>query len=578
MKLIEALELLRAREAQSTEVVAVFLACGFQPLHIQTFLAAEIAVRLPDRLPNVEVGLFGDLIGNLDRLAASKPEAGAIVIEWADLDARLDVRSLGGWGVSKLVDILNEANIAAQRVGELIERCSSLMPLSVSLPTLSLPPAFPTAGWQAGPHEAGLEATSAALAARLASLDGVRLIRQQRLLIESPPTERADFVAAVGSGFPYTRQHAAVLARLHALNLFPPRPLKGLITDLDDTVWKGILGEQGPEGVHWDLDHGAQMHGAYQLMLQSLMDAGAMVAVASHNDEKLVQQVFASGLLAFQADRTYPQEINWEPKSNAVARILSSWNVDASDVLFVDDSAHVIAEVKQVHPNINVRAFPAGDTEAAAKVLEELRDLFGKHRITEEDGLRLDSIRAAGKRDNLAQTMTDQEAFLSSTEPVITVSFETTPVDPRALELINKTNQFNLNGKRVTEGAWLRFLSSPRSFLLVVAYGDKFGPLGKVAVLAGTHESDELVVLNWVMSCRAFGRRIEHASIRLLFDSFQVNAVAFAYRATNHNGPMKTFLEELLGREELTSVRVTREQMLAACPLLYHQVEDASGS
>ncbi len=124
----------------------------------------------------------------------------------------------------------------------------------------------------------------------------------------------------------------------------------------------------------------------------------------------------------------------------------------------------------------------------------------------------------------------------------------------------------------------MRFLSSPRSFLLVVTYRDKFGPLGKIAVLAGIHESDELVVLNWVVSCRAFGRRIEYACIRLLFDSFKVDAVAFAYRATDRNGPMKTFLRKLLGREELTSVRVTREQMFAACPPLYHQVEDASGS
>ncbi|MEJ2238362.1 MAG: hypothetical protein P8X82_08705 [Gemmatimonadales bacterium] len=282
--------------------------------------------------------------------------------------------------------------------------------------------------------------------------------------------------------------------------------------------------------------------------------------------------------MALQPDRMYPQVVNWEPKSNAVTQILRTWNVDATDVLFVDDSAHVLAEVKQAHPNINVRTFPTSDTHAAVKLLLDLRDLFGKARITEEDGLRLESIRAAGERDEAARTATDQEAFLSGTEPVLTYSCETEPVDPRLLQLINKTNQFNLNGKRVTEGAWLQFLASPGSFLLAVSYRDKFGPLGKIAVLAGTREGDELKVLNWVMSCRAFGRRIEYACLRLLFDTFHVDRISVCYQSTDRNGPIQTLLGELTGRDELSSVRLTRDQLLAACPPLYHRVEDVSGS
>jgi len=384
VKLIEALEILRSREALEAEPLPVFLACGFQPLHLQTFIAGEIAMRVPDRLPRVEVGLFGNLTDSLERVVASRLEAAAISIEWADLDPRLDIRSLGGWGPSKLGDIIAQADSTANRLARQIERCASMMPVSVNLPTLTPPPVFVTAGWQQGPEEARLDAVSRSLSERLASSDGVRLVSQQRLLMESSPAERADFASAVETGFPYTRQHADVLARLHSLNLFPPKPLKGLITDLDDTLWKGILGEEGPDGVHWDLEHHAQMHGAYQLMLQSLMEAGVMVAVASHNDSGLVRQIFSSGRLALQPDRIYPQVVNWEPKSNAVTQILRTWNVDATDVLFVDDSAHVLAEVKQAHPNINIRTFPTSDTHAAVQLLLDLRDLFGKARITEE--------------------------------------------------------------------------------------------------------------------------------------------------------------------------------------------------
>src|SRR5207249_9045084 len=98
------------------------------------------------------------------------------------------------------------------------------------------------------------------------------------------------------------------------------------------------------------------------------------------------------------------------------------------------------------------------------------------------------------------------DSLLAEAEAEVTLDFTKEPPDPRALELVNKTNQFNLNGRRYTESDWLAFLRDPATFLLVAAYKDKYGPLGKIAVLGGRWEGTSLTLNTWLMSCRAFAR------------------------------------------------------------------------
>ena len=85
------------------------------------------------------------------------------------------------------------------------------------------------------------------------------------------------------------------------------------------------------------------------------------------------------------------------------------------------------------------------------------------------------------------------------------------------LELVNKTNQFNLNGARYTQPDWQKLLSAPGAVLVAVSYEDKFGPLGTIAAIAGQADGKRLTIDSWVMSCRAFARRIEHQTLRTIF-------------------------------------------------------------
>jgi FkbH-like protein len=142
-------------------------------------------------------------------------------------------------------------------------------------------------------------------------------------------------------------------------------------------------------------------------------------------------------------------------------------------------------------------------------------------------------------------------------------------VDQRALELINKTSQFNLNGRRFTDAEWKAYLSDPAVHLAVVEYEDRFGKLGKIAVLAGREQGSGFEVGVWVMSCRALSRRIEHQCLKMLLNRW--DALTFHWQRGPRNGPMLDFLAEMA--PDLRTVR--RTEFSRRCPPLFHQTECA---
>jgi len=240
-------------------------------------------------------------------------------------------------------------------------------------------------------------------------------------------------------------------------------------------------------------------------------------------------------------------EVNWGPKSESVARILKTWNVGPDSVVFVDDSSLELAEVKASHPEIECVQFPTKDSAAIYELVFRLRDLFGKSSLSQEDAIRLKSIRSSHSGLPVYEAgKAASTRFLEQIEADVSFDFNKSPLDPRALELVNKTNQFNLNGKRYTEASWYKYFLDPTSFLMLVSYKDKFGPLGKIAVVAG-RRSKQLSVDMWVMSCRAFSRRIEHRCLEEMFAKFDVDEIELDYSPTDRNSPLSQFLKDILG-------------------------------
>ena len=191
MKLIEALEILKRPVNETAPARRIFLACGFTPLHLQTFLTAQLRRLLPESGIAIQTGLFGDLCGNVERLAHDTKDSVCVVVEWSDLDPRLGLRTLGGWRPAQLPDILQSVRQTAARLKRGLAELATRTTLVVSLPTLPLPPLFSTRPDQAGPSESELQSIVASLATDLAQLPSIRSVNAALLGLISPLANRS---------------------------------------------------------------------------------------------------------------------------------------------------------------------------------------------------------------------------------------------------------------------------------------------------------------------------------------------------------------------------------------------------
>jgi len=574
MRLAEALAILNQPAPSDGDCFKAALVCGFMPLHLKTFLGARLRTALPRHQVEIDTGLYGDFLGNLDRLIRNPTDCIVVAMEWSDVDPRLGMRSLSGWRQSDFSEIVDHARAKIARMQELMEGAPAHTPLVIQLPTLPLPPIEPQfPNWRASRFQLQLQEILNGFALWALVSPAVKIANSSHLDRISPPAGRFDVQSELASGFPYTLPHASAVSEILADLIHNPAPKKGLITDLDDTLWKGILGEVGPAGVSWDLDHRSHMHAVYQGLLRSMAETGVLIAVASKNEAALVQKVFRREDLLLSKDHIFPCEVHWAPKSGSVGRILEAWNIGADSVVMVDDSPTELAEVKSVHPAVECMLFPKAPQEIYSLV-GSLRNLFAKATVTEEDRLRLDSIRNRHAAQESRLLAGNPDAFLEQAESVLTFGFDKVSADPRVLDLLNKTNQFNLNGRRYTETGLHGLLQDPCVFLMKAGYTDKFGPLGKIAILIGRVAGRHIRVDSWVMSCRAFSRRIEHIFLDRLFGKFDIDEIEFDYLPTERNKPLQEFFAGLLGTPLETPLRLSRDQFRQKCPALFHRVEE----
>jgi FkbH-like protein len=548
MKLIEALKL--AGAPQEGPAFHALLACGFTPLHLETALKARFRLALPKRTVHIQTGLYGDLAGTLEQ-AGGNLHAALVTLEWSDLDPRLGWRSAGTVDSNLLNDIRLRLDRFAARIGHLATACAVV----VSLPALPLPPVFINAAQEMSKTEANLRAMVFEWASALPA------VALHPDAITTFPTH--DLRAELSSGFPYSFAFADALAERLVSSVLPTPTKKGLITDLDGTLWDGILGDDGVEGISWDLEHKTYFHALYQNLLGLLSESGVLVGVASKNDPDLVKQALGRPDLLLDKSRLFPVEAHWEPKATSVERILRTWNISAEAAVFVDDNMLELEQIKASFPDLQCLEFRLNDPE----FLLSVRELFARREVRDEDRLRTESLRNSKAIREASSEAASLDTLLASADAKLTIYEGKQPLDSRALELINKTNQFNLNGQRYGEADWRQFLARPDSRLIIIDYQDRFGRLGKVAVIAGRQQKGSFEVSSWVMSCRAFSRRIEHQCLRYLFD--HCSEVRLQFLPTNRNGPLQSFLSEISPTPDV----ITRSEFEKRCPPLFHTME-----
>jgi FkbH-like protein len=553
-----------------------FLACGCQPLHLATLLEAHLFEASADDQVGITTGLYGDLTGSLELAATAACVGTFLVMEWSDLDPRLGLRSSGGWSPASVADMLATCQERCSRMAGLIERIAARMPVAVVPPSLPRSPIGTTIRAQSSEVELALEHHVAAFLLQVSKMQGVRVLSRTAQAALTPESPKLDAKMELIAGFPYTIAYADALAAAMVALLHQKTPKKGLITDMDDTFWSGIVGEVGVDGVSWDQEHHTQTHGLYQQMLGHLAEMGVLIGVASKNEQSVVEAGLARKDLLVKGEALFPVHANWGPKSRSVAEILKVWNIDQTAVVFIDDSPMELSEVQTAFPGITCIPFKGKDAAGVWELLGKLRDLFGKPQVGAEDLLRRASLQAAVQMREAGDSGSSPE-FLRGLGGTVTIDYRKDPADKRPVELVNKTNQYNLNGLRIGEGEWLRMLELPETVLSVISYQDKFGPLGKIAVAVGTKGDRNVHVSHWVMSCRAFSRRIEHHTLESLFEVWDADEISFDYQPTAKNQPLQDFLSDLgLPAEEAGRLSIGRADFIAKRGELPHSVSQTS--
>ena len=321
---------------------------------------------------------------------------------------------------------------------------------------------------------------------------------------------------------------------------------KVLVVDLDNTLWGGILGEDGVEGIEMSAAAGGWAYRSLQQALLQLKANGVLLAVSSKNNPDEVQRVLAEHPDCLLRPGDFSAiEAGWGPKSQSLRRMAERLRLGLDSFVFLDDSAFEREEVKGALPQVTVIEFPEDPIGLVAALSETFA--FDVPRITKEDRERASSYVAEAERDALREKATTPEEFYRSLGLQLKLFRAGGAHADRLHQLILKTNQFNLTTERVTGDEFRSFLERPDMLVVGMRVSDKFGDSGVtgLAIVQGIG-SDTYVVDNFLLSCRVIGRTVENAFVTWLAEraaAANAGKVRFKFKSTARNGVAKDFLD-----------------------------------
>ncbi len=383
----------------------------------------------------------------------------------------------------------------------------------------------------------------AGMAACLRDLAGVYVITDGDVEAWYPVSEVHDPHADELGHVPYTPRYFTALAttlvrKAHALRA---PAYKVIALDCDETLWKGVCGEDGPERVLID-----PPRRALQEFMRSQAGNGMLLALASKNNEEDVLETFgAHPEMPLRLDHFAARRINWEPKPVNLAGIAEDLDLGLDSFILVDDNPKECTEVESACPEVLALALPHRPQE----IPDFLRHVwaFDRLRVTAEDRRRTEFYAQQAERARLERESHSFEEFLRGLELDVRI----TPAAPdelaRVAQLTNRTNQMNCTTVRRGE-AEITALLAAGAECLTVHVSDRFGSYGLTGVVIYRLEADALAVDTFLLSCRVLGRGVEHRMLARLGEialAHGLAAVAVPFVPTARNAPARLFLASL---------------------------------
>jgi FkbH-like protein len=420
---------------------------------------------------------------------------------------------------------LGDGDLIGERISTGVDAvCAAIRgldgPCAVVPPVLG-PPALPVRSRSAVQRLAALPATIAEHLRTALQPSSALLLDVQRALADLPRDRWGDDVMHLRAGSPFSIEAATRLAHDIDRLLRPAPTRKVLVTDLDGTLWAGVLADDGADRVGGEQPHDG-VHRVWQRLLQAARAQGVLLAVCSRNDPGALDAfrdpaVRERAGLLLEPDAFSAVSTAWEPKSAQLRELASRLNVGLDAMVLVDDNPVEVAEVSQVLPEVLALRFPA-DGRGLSDFCAVVQDAFvvSAGVMTAEDRSRAELYRLREQAEQARAEAPSTAAFLASLNMSLTLEPATGPAADRAQQLLNRTNQFTLTGRRYDDAAWAAQCVHAGRAVFVGRLLDTYGDHGICVVVMIDDAPTGLDLVEFAISCRVFHRGVETAVLRWL--------------------------------------------------------------
>jgi FkbH-like protein len=479
---------------------------------LEAYLGAYLLQR--NFAPSFTIGPFNQIrqVCSDYRATVGRDDLNAIVVLWRIEDMFPEILNRCLESPAAVDDLLAEIEGLAVGVAELRRKFHGT--LIVSTPPYPSMPGFELL--DLGQASLGMAIFNSVLQCwtrAVTRLERVRLFDLHGLLVRAGLSQAHDVRKWLLYRQPYTEKFWCDAGRMLARTIAAEKisPKKCVVLDLDNTLWGGIVGEDGLEGIQLGDDFPGNAYREFQRHLLHLTRRGILLAVASKNNPDDAYEVFDrhDAMILSRTDIAV-FEVHWQSKVESIKRIASKLNIGLDALVFVDDSPKEIGEVRERLPEVSCVLVP--DELAHLPALLAETDYFDLAEVTDEDRRRTEMMAADGLRQHTQETMSEEE-FRKSLELKIEVFEVEKQHLSRVAQLINKSNQFNLTTIRRTQDEVEALADSSGTMVLGMTVRDKYGSYGLIGVAVVQQQHRVGIIDTLLMSCRVLGRGVEDTFI-----------------------------------------------------------------
>ena len=313
---------------------------------------------------------------------------------------------------------------------------------------------------------------------------------------------------------------------------------KVLALDFDNTLWAGVVGEDGVDGI--------RPYRAFQEGLRKLRERGVLLVGLSKNNAADVEPVWDDPRMALRRDDFVAFRIDWNDKTDNLSYVARELNLGSDSFVFLDDNPAERERMKALRPEVAVPDFPANEGDLDKFLRRITRLYFPEMRLTEEDRKKTALYREEAARKEFSAGLSVDD-YLKGLEIWADIHPARADEIVRIAQLSQKTNQFNVLTNRYSVDEVTRFASDPGRLLVAVRSGDRFGDQGLVAFVQAIVDGERAEIVDWVMSCRAMNRRLEFTieeRVEGMLSARGVTSVGASWRKTLKNAPVANLYEE----------------------------------